>query len=128
MTGPGETCGDRAVLEALRRAFDQGLSMPADSRLRVSLATMTQPATATPERTYACDTHTPTWSRTWSCHVRHASSTARCRTGPGWASSRISTGRPSWPSSTGKCAFDTRDDITPTRAIDPSGDPVILRW
>ncbi len=27
-----------------------------------------------------------------------------------------------------KCGFDTRDDITPMRAVQPDWDPVIPRW
>jgi glucarate dehydratase len=48
-----------AELAAMCRIFGIGLSMHSNSHLGISLAAMTQLAAATPNLTYACDTHTP---------------------------------------------------------------------
>lgn len=48
-----------AELAALCRVFGIGLSMHSNSHLGISLAAMTHLAAATPNLTYACDTHTP---------------------------------------------------------------------
>jgi glucarate dehydratase len=41
------------------RTFDRGLSMHSNSHIGISLAAMTHLAAATPNLTYACDTHYP---------------------------------------------------------------------
>jgi len=48
-----------AHLAAICRTWDLGLSMHSNSHLGISLAAMTQLAAATPNLTYAVDTHTP---------------------------------------------------------------------
>nr|WP_042181014.1 glucarate dehydratase family protein [Kibdelosporangium sp. MJ126-NF4]CEL14745.1 Glucarate dehydratase [Kibdelosporangium sp. MJ126-NF4]CTQ96625.1 Glucarate dehydratase (EC 4.2.1.40) [Kibdelosporangium sp. MJ126-NF4] len=48
-----------AKLAAICRTFDIGLSMHSNSHLGISLAAMTHLAAATPNLTYACDTHYP---------------------------------------------------------------------
>jgi glucarate dehydratase len=48
-----------AELAAICRTWDLGLSMHSNSHLGVSLAAMTHLAAATPNLTYAVDTHTP---------------------------------------------------------------------
>ncbi|SHN23769.1 glucarate dehydratase family protein [Actinacidiphila paucisporea] len=47
------------LLAGICRTFDLGLSMHSNSHLGVSLAAMTHLAAATPNLTYACDTHWP---------------------------------------------------------------------
>jgi glucarate dehydratase len=56
--------GLRASLELARicRAFGRGLSMHSNSHLGISLMAMAHLAAATPNLTYACDTHYP-WQR-----------------------------------------------------------------
>ena len=56
--------GLRASIELARicRVFDRGLSMHSNSHLGISLAAMAHLAAATPNLTYACDTHYP-----WQC-------------------------------------------------------------
>lgn len=56
--------GLRASLELARicRTFGRGLSMHSNSHLGISLAAMAHLAAATPNLTYACDTHYP-----WQC-------------------------------------------------------------
>lgn len=53
-----------AELAAICRTWDVGLSMHSNSHLGISLAAMTHLAAATPNLTYAVDTHTP-----WQCGV-----------------------------------------------------------
>jgi glucarate dehydratase len=48
-----------AQLAAICRTWDLGLSMHSNSHLGISLAAMTHLAAATPNLTYAVDTHTP---------------------------------------------------------------------
>jgi len=48
-----------AVLAGICQTFGIGLSMHSNSHLGISLAAMTHLAAATPNLTYACDTHTP---------------------------------------------------------------------
>jgi glucarate dehydratase len=48
-----------AQLAAICHTFGIGLSMHSNSHLGISLAAMTHLAAATPNLTYACDTHTP---------------------------------------------------------------------
>ena len=48
-----------AELAAICRTWDLGLSMHSNSHLGISLAAMTQLGAATPNLTYAADTHTP---------------------------------------------------------------------
>jgi glucarate dehydratase len=48
-----------AQLASITETFGLGLSMHSNSHLGISLAAMTQLAAATPQLTYACDTHWP---------------------------------------------------------------------
>jgi glucarate dehydratase len=110
--------------------FGIGVSMHSNSHLGISLAAMTHLAAATPNLTYACDTHLP-----WQVEdviepgaLRFIDGGVPTPTSPGLGVSldRDALGR--LAEQYEKCGIRTRDDVGAMRAIDPSWQGECPRW
>jgi glucarate dehydratase len=117
-------------LAAICRTFGLGLSMHSNSHLGISLAAMTQLAAATPELTYACDTHYPylTEDVVQEGVLNFVEGAVQVPTTPGLGVELDLDALARLAEQYERCGFDTRDDITPMRAVQPDWDPVIPRW
>ncbi|MFC0624528.1 glucarate dehydratase family protein [Kribbella deserti] len=117
-------------LAAVCRTFGLGLSMHSNSHLGISLAAMTQLAAATPELTYACDTHYPYLVEDVVVPgaLRFVDGSVPVPTGPGLGVELDLDSLARLAEQYEGAGFDTRDDVTPMLAIDPAWDPVIPRW
>jgi glucarate dehydratase len=117
-------------LAAICRTFGIGLSMHSNSHLGISLAAMTHLAGATPELTYDCDTHYPYLVEdvVVSGVLSFTDGAVKVPTGPGLGVELDLDSLARLAEQYEKCGFDTRDDITPMRAIQPGWDPAIPRW
>ncbi|UED87342.1 glucarate dehydratase family protein [Streptomyces profundus] len=117
-------------LAAICRTFGLGLSMHSNSHLGISLAAMTQLAAAVPELTYACDTHHPylTEDVVRPGAFRFTDGSLAVPEGPGLGVELAEDALGELAEQYLRCGFDTRDDITPMRAVDPGWDPVMPRW
>jgi glucarate dehydratase len=117
-------------LAAICRTFGIGLSMHSNSHLGISLAAMTHLAGATPELTYDCDTHYPYLVEDVVKEgvLSFVDGAVKVPSTPGLGVELDLDSLARLAEQYEKCGFDTRDDITPMRAIDPSWDPVIPRW
>jgi glucarate dehydratase len=117
-------------LAAICRTFGIGLSMHSNSHLGISLAAMTHLAGATPELTYDCDTHYPYLVEdvVQPGVLSFVDGAVRVPSTPGLGVELDLDSLARLAEQYEKCGFDTRDDITPMRAVDPSWDPVIPRW
>ena len=96
-----------ALLGGITEVWGMGLSMHSNSHLGVSLAAMVHLAAATPNLTYACDTHYPWKTEDVIAPGVLSFSTARwpCRQGPASASSSTATRSASCTSSTSPAAY-----------------------
>jgi glucarate dehydratase len=117
-------------LAAICRTFGIGLSMHSNSHLGISLAAMTHLAGATPELTYDCDTHYPYLVEdvVEAGVLNFADGAVKVPAGPGLGVELDLDSLARLAEQYEKCGFDTRDDITPMRAVQPEWDPVIPRW
>ena len=117
-------------LAAICDAFGLGLSMHSNSHLGISLAAMTQLAAATPNLTYACDTHTP-WQQEDVVEpgaLRIVDGAVPVPAGPGLGVTLDRDALARLHEQYERCGIRERDDITPMRVIDPAWDPPIPRW
>ena len=117
-------------LAAICRTFGIGLSMHSNSHLGISLAAMTHLAGATPELTYDCDTHYPYLVEdvVQEGVLEFVDGAVRVPSAPGLGVHLDLDSLARLAEQYEKCGFDTRDDITPMRAVQPGWDPVIPRW
>jgi glucarate dehydratase len=117
-------------LAAICRTFGIGLSMHSNSHLGISLAAMTHLAGATPELTYDCDTHYPYLVEdvVQDGVLSFVDGAVQVPSTPGLGVELDLDSLARLAEQYEKCGFDTRDDITPMRAVDPGWDPVIPRW
>jgi glucarate dehydratase len=117
-------------LAGICRTFGIGLSMHSNSHLGISLAAMTHLAGATPELTYDCDTHYPYLVEDVVVEgvLGFKDGAVTVPDGPGLGVELDLDSLARLAEQYEKCGFDTRDDITPMRAVQPDWDPVIPRW
>ncbi|MEV8378499.1 glucarate dehydratase family protein [Kribbella sp. NPDC056861] len=117
-------------LAAICRTFGIGLSMHSNSHLGISLAAMTHLAGATPELTYDCDTHYPYLVEdvVQPGVLSFTDGAVKVPTGPGLGVELDPDSLARLSEQYEKCGFDTRDDVTPMRAVQPDWDPGVPRW
>ncbi|MEU0091632.1 glucarate dehydratase family protein [Kribbella sp. NPDC006257] len=117
-------------LAAICRTFGIGLSMHSNSHLGISLAAMTHLAGATPELTYDCDTHYPYLVEdvVQPGVLTFEDGAVTVPSGPGLGVELDLDSLARLAEQYEKCGFDTRDDVTPMRAVQPSWDPATPRW
>jgi glucarate dehydratase len=112
--------------------FGLGLSMHSNSHLGISLAAMTQLAAATPELTYACDTHWP-WKLSnedviepGALILQEGSVVVTTTPGLGVELDRDALAR--LHEQYQRCQIRTRDDTAYMQQIDPHYRRVTPRW
>ncbi|HEY1487637.1 MAG TPA: glucarate dehydratase family protein [Micromonosporaceae bacterium] len=109
-------------LAGICETFGLGLSMHSNTHLGISLAAMTHLAAATPNLTYACDTHS-VWQaeeviERGALEIRDGA--IAVPTGPGLGVTLNLDALARLHEQYERCGIRYRDDITPMRAIDPS--------
>lgn len=117
-------------LAAICETFGIGLSMHSNSHLGISLAAMTHLAGATPNLTYACDTHTP-WQQEDVIEpgvVAIENGSVAVPTGPGLGVTLDRDALARLHEQYVRCGIRERDDVTPMRAIDPGWESREPRW
>ncbi len=120
------------LLAGLCDTFGLGLSMHSNSHLGISLAAMTHLAAATPNLTYACDTHWP-WKDPAEDVIRpgvlefHGGSVA-VPTGPGLGVELDRDALARLHEQYVGCGVRTRDDTTYRRRFEPDFVPAAARW
>lgn len=110
--------------------FGMGLSMHSNSHLGISLAAMTHLAAATPNLTYACDTHYP-----WKTEdvikpgvLAFESGSVRVPRGPGLGVELDVDALRQLHEQYLACGIRKRDDTTYMRTVDPGFSPNTARW
>jgi glucarate dehydratase len=123
---------DSQVLGAMCRTFGLGLSMHSNSHLAISLMAMAHLAAATPNLTYACDTHYP-WVEDPDEVVAGGKlpivgGCVRVGDAPGLGLTldpeRLARGHATF----NRIALRTRDDTGQMRKYDPAFSPTKPRW
>jgi glucarate dehydratase len=127
--------GLRAIIQLgqLCEPFGLGLSMHSNSHLGISLMAMVHVAAATPQLTYACDTHYP-WQdaadeivASGRVPIRHGEIQVPVIPGLGVELDRdaLARGKERYE----KCGLRIRDDVAEMRQhVDPAWERVIPRW
>ncbi len=127
--------GLRAIIQLgqLCESFGLGLSMHSNSHLGISLMAMVHVAAATPQLTYACDTHYP-WQdaadeivASGRVPIRHGEIQVPVIPGLGVELDRdaLARGKERYE----KCGLRIRDDVAEMRQhVDPAWERVIPRW
>lgn len=117
-------------LAAACETFGLGLSMHSNSHLGISLAAMTHLAAATPNLTYACDTHTP-----WQVEdvvepgvLRIVEGAVPVPDGPGLGVTLDRDALARLHEQWRRCGIRRRDDITPMRQVDPAWSGALPRF
>jgi glucarate dehydratase len=121
-----------AELARICGTFGLGVSMHSNSHLGISLAAMTQWAAATPEITYACDTHWP-WKRAGEDVVEPGPLTFHdgalaVPTGPGLGVELDRAALAHLHEQYERCGIRTRDDTSYMQQFDPGYRRVTPRW
>ncbi|CAG7658128.1 glucarate dehydratase family protein [Actinacidiphila bryophytorum] len=118
------------LLAGICRTFDLGLSMHSNSHLGISLAAMTHLAAATPNLTYACDTHWP-----WKSEevvvpgaLEFADGAVRVPTAPGLGVELDRDALARLHEQYVRCGLRERDDTGYMQRIDPSYERRSPRW
>nr|WP_238351057.1 glucarate dehydratase family protein [Kribbella shirazensis] len=118
------------LLAGICDTFGTGLSMHSNSHLGISLAAMTHLAAATPNLTYACDTHYP-----WKTEdvvkpgvLAFESGSVRVPRGPGLGVELDVDALGALHEQYLACGIRKRDDTTYMRTIDPGFSPNTARW
>ncbi|TDC26094.1 glucarate dehydratase [Streptomyces sp. 8K308] len=121
-------------LAAVCEAFGIGLSMHSNSHLGISLAAMTHVAAATPNLTYACDTHYP-WNAGESGvdvvrpgTLRFVDGSVPVPTGPGLGVELDPDSLALLHEAYLTAGRERRDDTGYMRRIHPDFDPTLPRW
>ncbi|GIG62202.1 glucarate dehydratase [Longispora fulva] len=121
--------GSRDLI-AVCAAFGLGVSMHSNSHLGISLAAMTHLAAATPNLTYACDTHTP-WQGgvdVVSEPLRFVDGAAVVPDSPGLGVELDHDALDRLHANYLSCGITSRDDLGYMRTIDPGYDNRRPRW
>jgi glucarate dehydratase len=118
------------LLAGICDTFGMGLSMHSNSHLGISLAAMTHLAAATPNLTYACDTHYP-----WKTEdvikpgvLAFESGSVRVPRGPGLGVELDVDVLGALHEQYLACGIRKRDDTTYMRTVDPEFSPNTARW
>ncbi|MER8056545.1 MULTISPECIES: glucarate dehydratase family protein [unclassified Streptomyces] len=118
------------VLAGICDTFELGLSMHSNSHLGISFAAMTHLAAATPNLTYACDTHWP-----WKTEEVVAPGVLEFRdgsvavpTGPGLGVELDRDALARLHEQYVACGLRNRDDTGYMRRVDPSYEKKVPRW
>ena len=119
-----------AELAAICRTWGVGLSMHSNSHLGISLAAMTHMAAATPNLTYAVDTHTP-----WQLGVdvvatplRFVDGSIEVPHGPGLGVELDRDELARMNADYLRCGIRDRDDLGYMRSLRPDFDATLPRW
>ncbi|HET6560416.1 MAG TPA: enolase C-terminal domain-like protein [Marmoricola sp.] len=119
-----------ALLAGIADTFGMGLSMHSNSHLGVSLAAMVHLAAATPNLTYACDTHYP-----WKTEelvvpgvLDFADGSVAVPTGPGLGVELDRDALGLLHEQFLTCGVRRREDTVYMRSVDPSFTPNTARW
>ncbi|CRZ17858.1 glucarate dehydratase family protein [Mycolicibacterium neworleansense] len=118
------------LLAGICDTFGLGLSMHSNSHLGISLAAMVHLAAATPNLTYACDTHWP-WKtedvvRPGALEFR--SGAVPVPTGPGLGVQIDDDALAALHEQYVRCGITDRDDTGYMRTVDPSFEAISPRW
>ncbi|SEU16929.1 glucarate dehydratase family protein [Nonomuraea wenchangensis] len=115
----------------LCETFGLSLSMHSNSHLGISLAAMTHLAAATPNLTFACDTHTP-WQDGQDVitpgALRFTNGAVPVPTGPGLGVELDRDALARMHEQYEKCGIVARDDTTYMQRFDPTFSPTRPRW
>ncbi|WP_029108366.1 glucarate dehydratase family protein [Mycobacterium sp. URHD0025] len=118
------------LLAGICDTFGMGLSMHSNSHLGISLAAMVHLAAATPDLTYACDTHWP-----WKTEdvvrpgvLEFRSGSVPVPTGPGLGVQIDDDALAALHEQYLRCGLTDRDDTGYMRSVDPSFEAVSPRW
>ena len=118
------------LLAGICDTFGMGLSMHSNSHLGISLAAMTHLAAATPNLTYACDTHYP-----WKTEdvikpgvLSFESGNVRVPSGAGLGVELDADALGTLHEQYLACGIRKRDDTTYMRTVDPEFSPNTARW
>ncbi|MGZ0152340.1 glucarate dehydratase family protein [Kribbella sp. WER1] len=123
------------LLAGICDTFGMGLSMHSNSHLGISLAAMTHLAAATPNLTYACDTHYP-WLRSHHSAedviepgvLAFENGSVRVPTAPGLGVELDEDALGALHEQYVACGIRKRDDTTYMRTVDPGFSPNTARW
>ncbi|MFJ7628431.1 glucarate dehydratase family protein [Streptomyces sp. NPDC097595] len=118
------------LLSGICDTFGMGLSMHSNSHLGISLAAMTHLAAATPNLTYACDTHWPWKSEevVQDGALSFADGAVRVPTGPGLGVELDRDALARLHEQYLRCGLRNRDDTGYMRRVDPDYRAVSPRW
>lgn len=121
-----------AHLGEICQTFGLGLSMHSNSHLGISLAAMIQLAAATPNLTYACDTHWP-WKAddedvVDTSHLQFVDGSIAVPDAPGLGVTLDEDKLERLHRQYLECGLTERDDTAYMRTIQPDFDPTIPRW
>jgi glucarate dehydratase len=118
------------LLAGICETFGMGLSMHSNSHLGVSLAAMTHLAAATPNLSYACDTHWP-----WKTEevvapgvLEFSGGSVRVPTAPGLGVELDRDALARLHEQYVRCGLRNRDDTGYMRRVDPSYEKKVPRW
>lgn len=118
------------LLAGICETFGLGLSMHSNSHLGISLAAMTQLAAATPNLTYACDTHYP-----WKTEdlikpgaLEFSAGSIRLPNSPGLGVELDEDALGRLHEQYLSCGIRSRDDTTYMRTVQPDFTPNTARW
>jgi len=118
------------LLAGICDTFGMGLSMHSNSHLGISLAAMTHLAAATPNLTYACDTHYP-----WKTEdvimpgvLEFAGGSVRVPTAPGLGIELDEDALGRLHEQYLTCGIRGRDDTAYMRTVQPDFEPNTARW
>ncbi|HWD81873.1 MAG TPA: glucarate dehydratase family protein [Kribbella sp.] len=118
------------LLAGICDTFGLGLSMHSNSHLGISLAAMTHLAAATPNLTYACDTHYP-----WKTEdvikpgvLSFTDGSVRVPRGPGLGVELDEDALGTLHQQYVECGIRKRDDTTYMRTVVPGFNPNTARW
>jgi glucarate dehydratase len=118
-------------IAAMCDTFGLGMSMHSNSHLGISLAAMTHLAAATPNLTFACDTHTP-WQNGQDVvlpgALRFVNGAVPVPTTPGLGVELDRDALAVMHEQYGKCGIRSRDDTSYMQRFDPSFSPDKPRW
>ncbi|MBY4127217.1 glucarate dehydratase [Rhodococcus fascians] len=118
------------LLAGICDTFEMGLSMHSNSHLGISLAAMVHLAAATPNLTYACDTHWP-WKHedvVVSGVLNFVDGAVAVPTGPGLGVQIDEDALAALHQQYLDCGIRDRDDTGYMQSIDPSFENICPRW
>jgi glucarate dehydratase len=118
------------LLAGICDVFGLGLSMHSNSHLGISLAAMVHLAAATPNLTYACDTHWPwkTEDIVQSGALRFNDGSVAVPSTPGLGVALDEDQLAALHEQYLRCGFRNRDDTGYKQSVDPHYRAVVARW